>query len=106
MFATKMNNKLPLYSSPIPDPNVMPVGALNILWDALDGYAYCPIALIPKLEQNDNLCLPNNSSGTRVARNELVLGPNRPFHKTTTAPTTLENLLKQSFSQKIAPKSA
>ena len=49
MFATKMNNKLPLYLSPVPEPNAMAVDALNISWVALDGYAYCPIALIPKL---------------------------------------------------------
>ena len=51
MFATKMNNKLPLYVSPVPDPNAMAVDALNISWQALDGYAYCPVALIPKLVQ-------------------------------------------------------
>ena len=45
MFATK----LPLYISPVPDPNAMPVDALNISWEAMDGYAYCPIALIPKV---------------------------------------------------------
>ena len=49
MFATKMNNKPPLYVCPVPDPNAMAVDALNILWEALDGYAYCPIALIPKM---------------------------------------------------------
>ena len=49
MFAIKMNNKLPLYVSPVPDPNAMAVDALNILWQALDGYAYCLVALIPRL---------------------------------------------------------
>ena len=49
MFATKMNHKLPLYVSPVPDPNAMAVDALNISWEALNGYAYCPIALIPKM---------------------------------------------------------
>ena len=47
MFATKMNNILPQYISPVPDPNVMAVDALNILWEALNGYAYYPIVLIP-----------------------------------------------------------
>ena len=51
MFATKMNNKLPLYVSPVSDPNAMVVDTLNISWEALDGYAYCPIALIPKMIQ-------------------------------------------------------
>ena len=51
LFATKMNNKLPLYVSPVPDPNAMAVDALNISWEAMDGYVYCPIALIPKVLQ-------------------------------------------------------
>ena len=51
LFATKMNNKLPLYVSPVPDPNAMAVDALNISWQALDGYVYCPVALIPKVVQ-------------------------------------------------------
>ena len=49
MFATKMNNKVPLYVSLVPDPNAMAVDVLNISWEALDGYAFCPIALIPKM---------------------------------------------------------
>ena len=32
MFATKLKNKLPLYVSPVPDPNAMAVDALNISW--------------------------------------------------------------------------
>ena len=50
MFATKMN-KLPLYVSPVTDSNAMEVDALNVSWEALDSYAYCPIALILKLAQ-------------------------------------------------------
>ena len=49
MFATKMNNKLPLSVSPVPDPNAMVVDAMNISWERMDCYAYCPIALIPKV---------------------------------------------------------
>ena len=48
MYATKMNNTLPPYVSPVPDPSVMAVDALNIL----DSYAYCPLTLIPQLIQN------------------------------------------------------
>ena len=45
MFVTKMNNKLPLYISPgpNPEPNAMVVDTLNILWEALDGYGYHPV---------------------------------------------------------------
>ena len=49
-FLTKRYG-LPLYVTPDPDPNGMAVDALNISCKALDGYAYCPIAVIPKLMQ-------------------------------------------------------
>ena len=44
MFVTKMNNKQPLYVSPVTDKNLKVVDALDIAWEALTGYAYCPIA--------------------------------------------------------------
>ena len=48
MFA-KMSNKLPVYVSPIPDSNVVAVDAFNVSWEALEGYAYCSIVIIPNL---------------------------------------------------------
>ena len=46
MFATKMNHKLPLYVSPVPDANALNIDALDISWEGLDGYVYCPVVLI------------------------------------------------------------
>ena len=54
MFATKLNHKLPIYVSPVPDGNAMNIDALNISWEGLDGYAFCPVALIPKVIQKMN----------------------------------------------------
>ena len=54
MFATKLNHKLPIYVSPVPDANVMNIDALNISWEGLDGYAFCPVALIPRVIQKMN----------------------------------------------------
>ena len=54
MFATKLNHKLPIYVSPVPDANAMNIDALNISWECLDGYAFCPVALIPKVIQKMN----------------------------------------------------
>ena len=54
MFATKLNHKLPIYVSPVPDANAMNIDALNISWEGLDGYAFCPVALIPKVIQEMN----------------------------------------------------
>ena len=51
MFATFQNNKLRAYISPIPDQRAWKVDALSISWDQLDGYAYCPIAILPQLVQ-------------------------------------------------------
>ena len=54
MFATKLNHKLPIYVSPVPDANAMSIDVLNISWEGLDGYAFCPVALIPKVIQKMN----------------------------------------------------
>ena len=51
LFATRLNTKLPLYVSPIPDPQAWAVDALNIPWENLVAYAYPPTALLPKVVQ-------------------------------------------------------
>ena len=51
LFATSLNKKLPLYVSPIPDPQAWAVDALNIPWKNLVAYAFCPTALLPKVIQ-------------------------------------------------------
>ena len=49
MFATKMNNKLPLYVSTVPEANALNTDALDISWEGLDSYVFCPVALIQKM---------------------------------------------------------
>ena len=51
MFATKMNHKLQLYGSPVPDANALNIDALNIPCEGLDGYDVCCVAFIPKVIQ-------------------------------------------------------
>ena len=51
MFATAANKKLPLYVSPVPDPNAWNIDALSISWEGLSGYAFCPVAILPQLVQ-------------------------------------------------------
>ena len=41
-----MNHRLPFYVSSLPDVHVLNIYALNILWEVLDGYAFCLVALI------------------------------------------------------------
>ena len=45
LFATHLNHKLPLYVSPVPDPNAWDIDALNLNWTGLTAYAYPPTAL-------------------------------------------------------------
>ena len=51
LFATRLNTKLPLYVSPIPDPQAWAVDALNVRWENLVAYAYPTTALLPKVVQ-------------------------------------------------------
>ncbi len=49
LFATRLNNRLPLYVSPAPDLHAWRLDALTFLWSRLDGYAFPPFALIPRI---------------------------------------------------------
>ena len=49
LFATSLNAKLPIYVSPVPDDKAWQIDALNIFWEALDAYAFCPVAILPQL---------------------------------------------------------
>ena len=51
LFATRLNHKMPLYVSPVPDQNAWNIDALNISWSSLVAYAYPPTALLPKVIQ-------------------------------------------------------
>ena len=46
LFATCLNHKVPLYVSPVPDPNAWDIDTLNINWSGLAAYAYPPMALL------------------------------------------------------------
>ena len=49
LFATNLNAKLPTYVSPVPDDKAWQIDALNISWEALDAYAFCPVAILLQL---------------------------------------------------------
>ena len=51
LFATRLNHKVPLYVSPVPDPNALDIDALNINWSGLTAYAYPPMALLQRVIQ-------------------------------------------------------
>ena len=69
LFATSLNKKLPLYVSPIPDPQAWAVDALNIPWENLVEYVFPPTALLPKVIQK------LQSQVCRLANQTVVLGP-------------------------------
>ena len=48
-FATRFNNKLPQFVSPVPDPQAWAVDALILSWRDLDPYAAPPVAILGKV---------------------------------------------------------
>ena len=56
LFATHLNHQLPLYVSPVPDPNAWDIDALNINWTGLIAYAYPPMTLLHRVIQNIRQC--------------------------------------------------
>ena len=48
MFATNLNNKLPTYVSPLPDPGAYAEDALSMNWNHLNVYAYPPTSILTK----------------------------------------------------------
>ena len=49
LFATRFNNKLPLFVSPVPDTLAVAVDALTLSWEDLDAYAFPPTAILGKV---------------------------------------------------------
>ena len=52
VFATRFNNKLPLFVSPVPDPLASAVDALSLPWEDLDAYPFPPAAILGKVVEN------------------------------------------------------
>ena len=49
LFATRFNNKLPQFVSPVPDPQAWAVDALSLSWEDLDPFAFPPAAILGKV---------------------------------------------------------
>ena len=49
LFATRFNNKLPPFVSPVPDPLATAVDALSLPWEDLDVYTFPPAAILGKV---------------------------------------------------------
>ena len=49
LFATAKNKKLPLFVSPLPDPEAWAEDALSLNWSGLNAYAYPPASIMSKV---------------------------------------------------------
>ena len=72
LFATRFNHRLPLYFSPVPDPQALGQDALSLDWSSLVGYAFPPFSLLTKVIRK-----------ARMERASLILvapyWPSRPW---------------------------
>ena len=90
-FATRLNHKVPLYVSPVPDQNAWDIDALNINWSGLTAYAYPLMALLHRVIQNQEIQLPNHCNNSRLARDALVLGPSAALNRDPTSTSSVKN---------------
>ena len=92
LFATHLNHKLPLYVSPVPEPNAWDIDALNINWTGLTAYAYPPTALLHRvIKKNQAMPLPDHHNSPRLARDALVLGPSAALNRDPSATSGVNN---------------
>ena len=49
LFATQFNHRLPLYVSPVPDPEALAVDAMSVSWENLLGYALPPLPILGRV---------------------------------------------------------
>ena len=70
LFATRFNNKLPQFVSPVPDPQAWAVDALSLSWEDLDPYAFPPAAIlgkvVEKLQGNSTINVSKDENLTRL----------------------------------------
>ena len=92
LFAT--NHKLPLYVSPVPDPNAWDTDALNISWMGLTAYAYPPQG-DPK---NQTVQLLDHCNSPRK-----VLGASAALNRDPTSATSVNNS-SQTVPQLCVPQ--
>ena len=99
LFATRFNNKLPQFVSPVPDPQAWAVDALSLSWENLDPYAFPPAAILDKVVERlqDYPC------------NRIILIANMPWFGDLVAISSqiplclpnLPNLVSQPFNQTL-----
>ena len=94
MFATKLDHKLPIYVSPVPDANAMNIDALKISWEL------CLLSCSTYTKSdtgNEHLQVQDDSSRTRVAQNALVLGSSESVNQTSITSISLASSVKATI---------
>ena len=90
LFATRFNNKLPLFVSPVPDPRATAVDALSLSWEDLDAYAFPPTAILGSGGEVTRLPVPEvDHYCPGVAQHGMVLGPSGDVQPDTIASTSV-----------------
>ena len=75
LFATRLNHKVPLYVSPVPDQHALDIDALNINWLGLTAYAYPPTALIHRvIQKNHTMQLSHHCYSSMLAKVPWIWG--------------------------------
>ena len=75
LFATRLNHRVPLYVSPVPDQNTWDIDALNRNWSGLTAYVPCHGSPSQGDPKSQVIQLPDHRNSPRLARDALVLGP-------------------------------
>ena len=107
LFATRFNNKLPLFVSPVLDPLATAVDALSLPWEDLDAYAFPPAAILGKVvERFAGLPMhEKHSDCSGVAQHALVLGPSGHVQSDPTEPALLAQPVNTALQSDPSQKS-
>ena len=102
LFATHLNHKLPLYVSPVPDPNAWDVDEHKLdeshcIWLPSNS---SPSQGDPK---NQAMPLPTHRNSPRLARDALVLGPSAALNRDPTSTSSVNNS-SQTVPQLCVPQ--
>ena len=109
LFATKLNHKLPMYVSPVPDSRAWETDALNISWHLLGGSG-CLCVLSSGSHstggsEDGHLQVQNHHDCTRVARDVLVLGSGGSVHKAPSETSLVGGSVDSTFQQQTSQQS-
>ena len=101
LFATRLNHKVPLYVSPVPDQNAWDIDALLVGSHCLCLTSHStPSQGDPK---NKTIQLPDHCNNPRLARDALVLGPSVALNRDPTSTSSVKNS-SQTVPQLCVPQ--